>query len=99
MPALTDTALERAAECLKVLAHPQRLRMAELLLKDRYTVGELAAECGLQSAVASGHLRLLQRCGLLAPERDGKNVYYRSADPCLKKILACIRERFGTEVE
>lgn len=87
--------LSQAAECLKILAHPQRLRIVEMLLKDRYTVGELAEKCEIPSNIASGHLRLMQRCGFLAPERDGRNVYYTITEPCLAKFMACIRERFA----
>lgn len=87
--------LATAAECLKTLAHPHRLRIVEMLLNDRYTVGELAEKCGIPSNVASGHLRLMQRCGLLVPERDGRNVYYKITEPCLGKFMACIRERFA----
>ncbi|MCS6852413.1 MAG: metalloregulator ArsR/SmtB family transcription factor [Gemmataceae bacterium] len=87
--------LAQAAECLKVLAHPHRLRMVEMLLKDRYTVGELAEACGIPSNIASGHLRLMQRCGFLAAEREGRNVYYTILEPCLAKFFACIRERFA----
>jgi hypothetical protein len=53
----------QAAECLKTLAHPVRLRMVQLLLSGRYTVGELAEDCGVPDNVASEHLRLMQRCG------------------------------------
>ena len=87
--------LTMAAECLKTLAHPHRLRIVEMLLKDRYTVGELAEECDIPSNIASGHLRLMQRCGFLAPERDGRNVYYKITEPYLKKFMGCIRERFA----
>jgi DNA-binding transcriptional ArsR family regulator len=87
--------LTQAAECLKILAHPHRLRIVEMLLGRRYTVGELAQRCGIESNVASGHLRLMQRCGFLAPERDGRNVYYRITEPCLAKFMACIRDRFA----
>jgi len=89
--------LTQAAECLKILAHPHRLRIVEMLLKDRYTVGELAEKCEIPSNIASGHLRLMQRCGFLAPERDGRNVYYRITEPCLGKFMACIRERFAAD--
>jgi hypothetical protein len=41
------------------------------------------------------HLRLIQRCGFLASERDGRNVYYTITEPCLKKFMGCIRERFA----
>ena len=58
--------LEQAAECLRVLAHPHRLRMIQMLLRGQYTVGELAEACELPSAMASEHLRLMQRCGFTA---------------------------------
>ena len=57
--------LEQAAECLRVLAHPHRLRMVEMLLKDRYSVGELAQACDIPSHMASEHLMLMKRCGFL----------------------------------
>lgn len=65
-----------------------------MLLKNRYTVGELAEACDIPSPMASGHLRLMQRCGLLTQERESRNVYYRIAEPCLKDIIACIQKRF-----
>jgi len=87
--------LEMAAECLKTIAHPHRLRMIQMLLEDRYTVGALAEACGIQSHVASTHLRLMKHCGLLEPERDGRNTYYRVAEPHLANIMECVSARFG----
>ncbi len=96
LPALTDLkALEQAAECLKTLAHPHRLRMDQMLLRGRYTVGELAEACGIPSHMASEHLRLMQRCGFMTSEKDGRNVYYQIAEPHLANIMACIEARFG----
>lgn len=89
-------ALERAAECLKALAHPHRLRIVQMLLAGRYTVGELADACGIPSPMASEHLRLMQRCGFLEAERDGRKTYYRIAEPHLENILACIVARFDS---
>ncbi len=64
-------ALSQAAECLKTLAHPHRLRMVQMLLQGRYTVGDLAEACGIPSHMASEHLRLMQRCGFLSSEKEG----------------------------
>ncbi|HBE69077.1 MAG TPA: ArsR family transcriptional regulator [Planctomycetaceae bacterium] len=83
-----------AAECLKALAHPTRLRIVQLLLTDRFSVGEIAEDCQIASHVASEHLRLLQRCGFLEPEREGKFVFYRVTEPHLAKIMMCIEDRF-----
>lgn len=88
-------ALGRAAECLRTLAHPHRLRIVELLLGGRYTVGELAESCGIPSHMASEHLRLMQRCGFLSLEKAGRRAYYSIAEPHLASIMSCIEERFG----
>lgn len=88
-------ALGEAAECLRTLAHPHRLRMVQMLLQGDYTVTELAEACELPTAMASEHLRLMQRCGFLTSEKEGRKVYYRVAEPHLKNILKCVEERFG----
>ena len=87
-------ALEEAAECLKTLGHPVRLRMVQLLLEGRYTVGELAEECGVPDNVASEHLRLMRRCGLFASESAGRKVYYRVEGPHLSGLMRLIEAKF-----
>ncbi|MGO9112327.1 MAG: ArsR/SmtB family transcription factor [Thermoguttaceae bacterium] len=91
--------LEQAAECLKTLAHPHRLRMLQMLLRDRYTVGELAEACGIPSHMASEHLRLMQRCSFLTNEKEGRKAYYRIVEMHLAGIIACIESRFGGQRE
>jgi len=101
-PALRLTELEalnQAAECLRTLAHPHRLRMLQMMLQADFTVGELADACTIPSAMASEHLRLMQRCGFLISEKSGRNVFYRVADPHLGNILQCIESRFGVSCE
>ena len=88
-------AFEQAAECLKTLAHPHRMRMIQMLLRDRYTVGELADACGIASHMASEHLRLMQRCGFLINDKQGRKAYYKIVEPHLAKIMACVEARFG----
>lgn len=86
--------LEQAAECLRTLAHPHRLRIVQMLLRGRFTVGELAEACGIPSHMTSEHLRLMQHCGLLTSEKEGRKAYYEVAEPHLAHIMACIEARF-----
>ena len=88
-------ALEQAAECLRTLAHPHRLRMVQMLLGGRYAVGELAEACEIPSHMASEHLRLMQRCGFLSCEKEGRFAYYTVAEPHLAHIMNCVEGRFG----
>ena len=89
-------ALAQAAECLRGLAHPVRLRMVQLLLHGQYTVGQLAEDCGVPANVASEHLRLMQHCGFFASVRRGRQVYYQVAEKHLARIMDCVEERFLT---
>lgn len=90
-------ALNQAAECLKVLAHPHRLRIVQMLLQGRFAVGELAEACQIPSHMASEHLRLMQRCGFLAVQKEGRFAYYTIAEPHLANLMACMVARFGEE--
>lgn len=96
-PIGSPEAFADAAECLKTLAHPVRLRMVQLLLFGRYTVGEIAKDCGIPDNVASDHLRLMQRCGFFTSEREGRRVYYRVAEPHLASLMNCIESKFLPE--
>lgn len=87
--------LGQAAECLRTLAHAHRLRMVQMMLRGRYTVGELAEACGIPSHMASEHLRLMKHCGLLTGERNGRKTFYRVAEPHLASIMECVEARFG----
>lgn len=87
--------LGEAAECLRTLAHPHRLRMVQMLLEDRFNVGELAQACEIPSHMASEHLRLMQRCGLLRSHKEGRRTFYEVAEPQLAGIMECIKTRFG----
>ena len=93
--ALSLEVLSEAAECLRTIAHPHRLRMIQLMLQGEHTVGELADACGIASHVASEHLMLMRRCGLLESEQRGRRVYYQVVEEHLADVVKCIERRFG----
>jgi DNA-binding transcriptional ArsR family regulator len=90
-----STRLNQSAEFLKTIAHPHRLRMVQMLLRGPYIVGELADACGIPSHVASEHLRLMQRSGLLTRRKEGRKAYYQIAQTRLVPMMACIEAWFG----
>ena len=83
--------LHDAAECLKVLAHPARLRMVEILMQGAFAVREIAELCQLPPHQACEHLRILKSHGLLGSNRRGRSVFYEIVDPRLPRLVACIR--------
>ena len=52
--------LELAASVLRVLAHPHRLRICELLMQGRISVNEIAEHLGIPSNAASQHLGIMK---------------------------------------
>jgi DNA-binding transcriptional ArsR family regulator len=88
---LKPEALQRASEILKMLAHPQRLRIIEVLEREQEVpVHALIEETGFPQAVVSQHLNQMRRIGLLCAERRGKEMWYSICEPRTLSILNCI---------
>jgi DNA-binding transcriptional ArsR family regulator len=88
---MPDELLEKAAECLKVMAHPIRLRIVNILMQGEFAVHEIAELSKTSANQTCEHLRLLKGHGLLSSERKGRTVYYKIASPQLPGLLSCIR--------
>ena len=76
-----DTAmdLQAAAQHLRLLADPTRVRLLLLLDYEELSVAELAAITQLAQPRVSTHLSRLREAGLVTDRRDGVFVYYRIA--------------------
>ncbi|NPV87809.1 MAG: winged helix-turn-helix transcriptional regulator [Anaerolineae bacterium] len=68
---------EPAARLLKLLAHPARLAILDVLRREEACVCHLEAVLGLRQAYISQQLALLREGGLIEDRREGWNVYYR----------------------
>lgn len=81
------------AQFFRVLGHPVRIRILELLVEhDEMTVGELQAGLNLDSGGTSQHLSALRQLGVLDSRRAGTNVYYRMRDPIVSELLRVARQ-------
>lgn len=89
-----DAAAAEAAELLKSLSNPGRLRILCALVPGEMTVGELEKVLGASQSYVSGQLLRLRGEGLVACERDGRAMYYRLADPRVRPLLERIYEVF-----
>jgi DNA-binding transcriptional ArsR family regulator len=81
--------LSRAVNMLKVIAHPVRLAVVDVLTNNKQmTVLEIQEALGLEQAVASQHLTLLIDKGVLRSEKVGRNKYVSLRYPtaAMKKL-------------
>jgi DNA-binding transcriptional ArsR family regulator len=86
--------LERAARCLKVMAHPTRLLIVHLLGEGERSVQDLEKVVGISQSSMSQHLGLLKDKEILESRRVAQQVFYRLRDPRLLQLTAITRELF-----
>ncbi|MGE0441839.1 MAG: ArsR/SmtB family transcription factor [Gemmatimonadales bacterium] len=84
--------LARAAAIIKLLGHPDRLKIVEVLEGKEHTVTEICELCGLEQAICSQHLSRLRRHQVVTATREGHHVKYRVVEPKVHHILECIRK-------
>ena len=87
------------AEFFRLLGHPARVRILELLSDGERGVGDLQGALGIDSSGTSQHLGALRRGGLLESRREGTSVYYRVKDPRTFKLLEIARQILTSHYE
>ena len=65
---------------LKLLAHPERLRILDVLRREAECVCHLEALLNKPQPYVSQQLRLLRELNIIQDEKVGNNVYYRLVD-------------------
>ena len=80
------------AEFFRLLGHPARVRILELLRDGERSVGELQAELGLDSSGTSQQLTAMRRQGVLESRRAGTSVFYRVRDPRIFDLLEVAKQ-------
>ena len=83
------------ADLFRVLGHPARVRILELLRDGERSVGSLQTELDLDSGGTSQHLAALRRIGLVESRREGTSVFYRVDDPRVFDLLEAGRAIIG----
>jgi len=78
------------SERLKLLAHPERLRILDVLRRDAECVCHLEALLGKPQPYISQQLRYLRQAGLIMDEKQGQNVFYRLVDAEIVSWLDCV---------
>lgn len=78
---------EEQAAWFRLLGHPVRLQILDLLRRNPECVCHLEATLNRPQPYISQQLRLLREAGVIADTKDGLNVYYRLVDPTVAALL------------
>jgi DNA-binding transcriptional ArsR family regulator len=87
---------KKTALILRAVNHKLRQQMIKLIDdKQKITVTEIYVKLRLEQSVASQHLAILRRAGIVATTRDGKFIYYSVNYARLAEVVKFVDELLG----
>jgi len=90
---LDYTELRKAVLVLRAVNHKLRQRMINLLEENqRMTVTDIYIKLRLEQSVASQHLAILRKAGVVRTDRQGKYIYYALDNERLTQISRLVEE-------
>lgn len=85
--------LRKAVLVLRAVNHKLRQRMINLLEESqRMTVTDIYIKLRLEQSVASQHLAILRKAGVVKTDRQGKYIYYSLDNERLTQISRLVEE-------
>ncbi|MBN8665402.1 MAG: helix-turn-helix transcriptional regulator [Chitinophagales bacterium] len=87
---------KKAALILRAINHKLRQQMLKLIDEHKkMTVTEIYIKLRLEQSVASQHLAILRRAGIVATQREGKFIYYAVNYNRLTEVIRFVEELVG----
>ncbi|MFZ2445871.1 MAG: metalloregulator ArsR/SmtB family transcription factor [Syntrophobacteraceae bacterium] len=97
-PGLPETEqLQRAADILRTVSHPTRLRIIDFLEQGERAVTEICRHLEAPQPYVSQHLNIMKARGILASRRNGVQVHYAIANQNVVQVIHCVRRHGGGE--
>ena len=85
--------VKKSSLILRALNHKLRQHILKLLEEQsKLTVTEIYVQLRLEQSVASQHLAILRRAGIVKTEREGKFIYYGLHHQRIAEIGKCVLE-------
>jgi len=88
---MTKPVYQAKAEFFKVLAHPARIRILEVLREGERSVGDLVPYVGIESSHLSQQLGILRRANIVQARKVGSTVIYSVGNDALFELLDVAR--------
>lgn len=84
----------KASDFLKAMANENRLLILCLLSERERSVTELETLLEMGQASVSQQLARLRHEGIVETRRDGRQIYYRLADPQTQRFIEAVYDKF-----
>ena len=82
-----------AVQVFSALGSEKRLQIVQVLGKKEMTVTDISTAVSCRLSCTSQHLTVLKNSGIVTARRDGHEVYYKIALPCVHTFLSCLLKK------
>ncbi len=82
--------LQLKAEIIKVIGHPERLRILKLLLDGEICVKDICTELNLPQPKVSQHIGIMKEVGIISCRKEGTKALYRINNNLARSILKAV---------
>ena len=96
---MDDQIYQYHAEMCKVVSHPKRLEVINVLRDGEMSVTELAQKLELTIGNLSQHLSMMKERHILLTRKEGNMVYYRILNPKLIRCFDMMREMLFDQIK
>ena len=88
--------IKKSSLILRALNHKLRQQIIKIIDEEgKITVTEIYIKLRLEQSVASQHLAILRKAGIVATERDGKFIYYTINHKRVEAIQHFVKDLVG----
>ncbi|HIL93484.1 MAG TPA: ArsR family transcriptional regulator [Cycloclasticus sp.] len=87
-----DSDINKAADLLKVLAHPIRLKIICQLGREEKAVQQLIDSVGSTQSNVSQHLAIMRNAGVLTYKKNATQVLYRVSEPTAIDLVELLKK-------
>jgi len=91
---IKDGDIQRAAQSLKAMSHPLRLKILCTLGDREISVQEIVELVGTSQSNISQHLAILRDKNILSSRKDANRVYYRVGDTRTLRLISMMQDVF-----
>ncbi len=92
---LDTQSLDIQARVFKILTHPARIAILNILRDGEHCVCHMEAYLGFRQSYISQQLAVLREAGLIQDRRDGWNIFYRVVNPDIYSVLDAVQKYVG----
>lgn len=95
LPVVESTDIDSAANALKAISHPIRLKILCILKNDDLSVQELVDRVGTTQSNISQHLAIMREMQILRTRKQANRVIYRLESAGIIRLVNLLCEMYG----